>query len=315
MSGKVLVADPAFVLPVVQELLDGTGIAAERATPPWSGEDVVALLAGPDYSVKADDFSRLPNLRVVATPSVGFDHVDLRAAARHGVWVCNLPDYCVEEMADSALALLLATLRAIVPLDRSVRQGHWYDTPYRPLRRVAGTRLGVIGFGRIGRALARRAPALGFDVWACDAAVPDEEVAAAGVRPAALAELLRSCEAFSLHVPLTEETRGLIGEAELAAMPRGSVLVNTARGGLVDHDALVRALESGHLGGAALDVLPVEPPTAEAPAPQAETLVVTPHALWYSPEAEAAAYRLPVLAVRAVLDGTVPDGVVVAPAR
>jgi phosphoglycerate dehydrogenase-like enzyme len=307
---KVVVGDPGFRVERVRELLDGLGLEVVAGGEPWAGEDVVALLIGTDVRVEADDLARLPALRVVASCSVGYDHVAYEEAERLGVWVCNVPDYCVEEVADHSLALLLGLLRGIVELDRSVRAGAWDSNAAGELRRIHGTRLGVVGFGRTGRALAERASALGFDVWATDPAVPPEAIAAAGAKAASLDELLEACEAFSLHLPLTPETRGLIGVEELARMPRGSVLVDTARAELVDLDALLGALESGHLGGAALDVLPSEPPTPELPAPAAPRLVVTPHAAWYSAEAEEAVYRRPVLSVRDVLEGREPEGAV-----
>jgi D-3-phosphoglycerate dehydrogenase / 2-oxoglutarate reductase len=307
---KVVVGDPGFDIERVRELLDGLELDVVAGGEPWAGEDVVALLIGTDVRVEAEDLDRLPALRVVASCSVGFDHVAYEEAERRGVWVCNVPDYCVEEVADHSLALLLGLLRGIVELDRSVRGGAWDWTAAGDLRTVRGTRLGVIGFGRIGRALAERASALGFDVWATDPAVPPETIAAAGAKAASLDELLESCEAFSLHLPLSPETKGLIGGEEFARMPRGSMLVDTARAELVDLDALLGALESGHLAGAALDVLPSEPPTEESPAPVAPRLVVTPHAAWYSAEAEEAVYRRPVLSVRDVLEGREPGGAV-----
>lgn len=310
-GGRVLLDAPPFSLADVRVLLAGAGVAVEAPPRPWAGDDVVGLLVwGP---LEEPDFARLPRLRVVASCGVGYDHVDLEAAARRGVWVCNVPDYCVEEMADSTLALLLALLRGVVPLDRSVRAGAWNDHAAGPLRRIASTRLGVIGFGRIGRALARRAGLLGFEVWATDPLVPPATMRAAGVRPAPLDELLASCMAFSLHVPLNAQTEGLIGERELRLMPRGSFLVNTARARLLDWGAFLAALESGQLAGAAVDVLPVEPPTPQEPAPELPTLVVTPHAAWYSPEAEREVYRRAVLAVRAVLEGRAPECAVVGP--
>lgn len=309
---RVLVGDPHFELGAVRELLAGAA-DAERAEAPWRGEDVVGLLAGPDYPVSADDLDALPALAVVATPSVGFDHIDLAAAARRGVWVANVPDYCIEEMADSTIALLLALLRGIVVLDRSVRDGQWDYTAAGPLRRLEGTRLGVVGFGRIGRAVAARARALGLAVAATDELVADDEIAAADVRPVPLAELLETSDALSLHVPLAPENDGMIGARELERMPPGAVLVNTARARLVQLDALLAALESGHLAAAALDVLPEEPPTPSSPPPRHARLVVTPHAAWYSAEAEREVYRRAALAVRAVLDGRAPDGAVVRP--
>ena len=307
---RVVVADPGFRVERVRKLLDGHELDVVSGGEPWEGDDVVALLIGTDVRVTPEDLARLPALKIVASCSVGYDHVDYEEAERRGVWVCNVPDYCVEEVADHSLALLLGLLRGIVELDRSVRAGAWDWTAAGDLRRIRGTRLGLIGFGRIGRALAERASAVGFEVWATDPAVSPQAIAAAGAKAASPDELLENCEAFSLHLPLTPETKGLIGAKELARMPRGSVLVDTARAELVDLDALLGALESGHLAGAALDVLPAEPPTRELPAPTAPRLVVTPHAAWYSVEAEEAVYRRPVLSVRDVLEGREPEGAV-----
>jgi phosphoglycerate dehydrogenase-like enzyme len=279
------------------------------------GDDVVGVVAW-ERPVGEADLARLPALRVVLTPSVGFDHIDLDAARRHGgVWVCHVPDYCVDEMADTALALSLALMRGVVELDRRVRDGHWDAEGAGPLRRVRGTRLGVVGFGRIGAALAARAVALGFEVWASDPGVADDAIAAAGVRPAALGDLLAACHVVSLHAPLTPATRGLIGAAEVAAMPRGALVVNTARAGLCDAGALLVALDEGRLGGVALDVLEVEPPTADHPAPRAANLIVTPHAAYASAEAEAELQRRIAAVLSAVLDGRAPDGALVAPRR
>jgi D-3-phosphoglycerate dehydrogenase len=248
----------------------------------------------------------LPALRIVATCSVGYDNIDTAAAADRGIWVCNVPDYCVEEMADSSLALLLALMRGVVALDRSVREGSWDHAVAGPLRTNRGTRLGVIGFGRIGRALATRALALGFEVCAVDPHLPDEAISGYGVHPLSLDDALSSCEVFSLHSLLTDDTRGMIGADEIAKMPRGALLVDTARAGLVDFDAVLAALDSGHLAGAAFDVLPVEPPSAEVPAPERPTLIVNPHAAWYSPATEHEAYRRPAVSVREALEGLRP---------
>jgi len=302
---RVLVVDPAYSLEEVRGIV-GDGVQVAAAVAPWEGEDVVGLLTGPDFSVGEEELSRLPGLKVVATCSVGYDHVDLEAAAARGIWVCNVPDYCVEEMADSSLALLLSLLRGVVALDRSVRAGGWDHTVGGPLPTFRGTRLAVIGFGRIGREVAKRALALGFEVWAVDPQVSDGDVRAAGVRPATLDEALASCTAFTLHALLTPQTRGLIGVDELARMPRGSFLVDTARAALVDFEAVLAALESWQLAAAAFDVLPVEPPTSEAPAPQHPRLIVNPHAAWYSPATEHEAYRRPVVAVREALEGRKP---------
>ncbi|HSS95128.1 MAG TPA: C-terminal binding protein [Candidatus Dormibacteraeota bacterium] len=310
-SMRVMVDAPPFPLDLVGTILDPTGALVDARPRPWSGGDIVGLLVW--NPVSAVDLEQLPSLRVIATCSVGFDHIDAEAAAKRGVWVCNVPDYCIEVMADSTLALELALLRGVVALDRTVRAGIWDDHAAGPLPRLSETRLGVIGFGRIGRAVAARALALGMEVWATDPLVAEREMAAAGVKPATIDGLLRSCLAVTLHMPLTKETLGMIGERELALMPTGAFLVNTARAGLVDSAALMAALESGHLGGAAFDVLDVEPPTSEHPAPVHPRLIVTPHAAWYSPRSEEEVYRRAALAVRAVLEGGEPKGAVTRP--
>jgi len=269
-------------------LLTGFEVVREPAA------DVVALFTVPEFPVDAAQMERLPDLRAIGTASVGFDHVDLEAAERRGVAVVSVPDYCTEEVADHTLALLFALLRGVVELDRSVARGRWDARAAGPLRRLADLRVGIVGLGRIGNAVATRLLALGCEVWATDV-VP---VARDGVRLASLEEVVSECDAVTLHVPLTRETRGLVGRAQIAAMRPGALLVNTARGAVVDVSAVLAALRSGTLGGAALDVLPHEPPPAP---PIAPNLVVTPHAAFYSPDAELAAYRLCVATVREVL--------------
>jgi len=304
---RVLVC--GYPVEVMQELLAPVGVTVEAGAPPWRGDDVVALITWD--RVDESDIERLPQLRIIATGSVGYDHIDVRAAERRGIWVTNVPDYCVEEMADSTIALALALVRGIVALDRTVREGAWDDHAAGPLARVDETRIGVVGFGRIGRAVSARARALGMEVWAHDPLVADVDVADAGARAVTLDQLLEGCNVVTLHVPRTPETERLIGARELALMPRGAFLVNTARAALVDEAALIAALESGALGGAALDVLHEEPPTAQRPAPRHPRLIVTPHSAWYSPRAEREVYRRAAMAVRAVLEGAVPDGAVV----
>jgi D-3-phosphoglycerate dehydrogenase / 2-oxoglutarate reductase len=253
--------------------------------------DVEVVLTLPWFPIDAAQIEALPRLRVIGTASVGYDHIDVEAAEARGVAVVAVPDYCTEEVADHTLALLYALVRGIVVLDRSVRGGGWDPRAAGGLRVLAGLRVGVVGLGRIGSAVSRRLLALGCEVWATDIA----PVALSGVRVVSLGELLSDCDVVTLHVPLTAETRGLIGPAELERMRRDALLVNTARGPVVHVEAVVAALRSGRLGGAALDVLPVEPPSAPLAAPN---LIVTPHAAFYSEESEALAYRLCVERVR-----------------
>jgi D-3-phosphoglycerate dehydrogenase len=257
-------------------------------------EDVVAALTMPGHPVDDELMAKLPALRVVGTASVGFDHVDIDAAERRGVAVVSAPDYCTEEVADHTLALLYALLRGVVQLDRSVARGEWDAKAAGALRTLAGLRIGIVGLGRIGNAVATRLLALEVEVWATDV-LP---VVRTGMRFVELNELLEECDAVTLHVPLTQETRGLIGRNEIASMREGALLVNTSRGDVVDAGAVLQALRDGRLGGAALDVLPQEPPVTP---PVAPNLIVTPHAAYYSEAAEALAYRLCVARVREVL--------------
>lgn len=309
---RVLVSVPPYPLDVTRELLEPAHVTVEPGGHPWQGDDVVGLMTW--ERVDEADLERMPNLRVIATGSVGYDHIDVAAAQRRGIWVCNVPDYCVDEMADSTIALALALVRGVVALDRSVRDGGWDDHAAGPLERVGDTRLGVVGFGRIGRAVAARARALGMEVWAHDPLVEDVDIADAGARAVTLDQLLEGCSVVTLHVPLTPSTAELIGPRELALMPRGSFLINTARAALVDEGAMLAALNSGALGGAAIDVLEEEPPTPRHPAPQHPRLIVTPHSAWYSPRSEREVYRRAALAIRSVLEDRVPDGAVVKPA-
>jgi D-3-phosphoglycerate dehydrogenase len=257
-------------------------------------DDVVAVLTMPAQPVGEKLMAQLPALRVVGTASVGFDHVDIEEADRRGVAVVSVPDYCTEEVADHTLALLYALLRGVVELDRRVARGEWDARAAGPLRTLAGMRVGIVGLGRIGNAVATRLLALGAEVWATDV-LP---VARDGVQLVELDELLAECAAITLHVPLTKETRGLIRSSEIASMRSGALLVNTSRGGVVDAGAVLQALRSRQLGGAALDVLPTEPPPAP---PLAPNLIVTPHAAYYSEASEERSYRLCIARVREVL--------------
>ena len=269
------------------ELLEGFELACAPA------DDVVGVLTI-DAPVGEELFASLPALRAVVTATVGFDHIDLDAAEARGVAVASVPDYCTEEVADHALTLLLVLVRGVVALDRDVRRGGWNPRAAGPLRTLAELRVGIVGLGRIGGAVATRLLALGAEVWANDL-VP---VARDGVRFVELDELLAECDAVTLHVPLARETRGLIGRAELASMKRGALLVNTSRGAVVDVGAVLQELRAGRLGGAALDVLPQEPPPV---APIAPNLVLTPHAAYYSEAAERRAFELAVGRLRELL--------------
>jgi D-3-phosphoglycerate dehydrogenase len=246
------------------------------------GSGAAALLIG--YSpVDAALLAGLPELGIVATQSVGYDMVDVDAARRHGIWVSNVPAAATEEVAVHALAMVLSLQRGLPVLDRAVRDGRW-DATELALRRPSSTTLGILGLGRIGRRLAALARGVHGRVIGHDPAVAAAEWPAE-VEPVALDALFEQADVLSLHLPLTERTARIIDRAALARMREGALLVNVSRGGLIDPAALLEALDSGRLGGAALDVLETEPPAAGDPLVRHPRVLVTPHAAYRSDEA------------------------------
>jgi D-3-phosphoglycerate dehydrogenase / 2-oxoglutarate reductase len=281
----VLVCDPWYPLEQVREILPGarTGSVAE------AGPGVAALLVSPDSPVRAPDIARAADLRVIATASTGTDHVDLDAARAAGIPVYDAGDYCTEEVADHSLALLVALLRGIPAQDRSM-QGGAYDHEVGGVpRRLRGTRVAVLGYGRIGRGLADRARALGMEVRAYD---PFVEGAETDLDP-----LLEWADAVSVHMPLTPESERLLDERRLGLMHPGAVLVNTARAAVADREAIKRAT---HLR-IAFDALWERPPAADLLG--LRHLVLTPYVGWYSAETELEPYLRAARAAAAALAG------------
>ncbi len=288
---RVLVTDAEYAdLGIEESVLTSAGHELLRASC-RTEDDVIAAAAGMDavlvqYApVTARVLEGVPSVRLVSRYGVGVDTVDLAAARSRGVWVCNVPDYGTSEVALHAVALLLALLRNLPGHDREVKAGGWSYRLGGELHRPSTLMLGVVGLGRIGRmTLERAAPWFGSCV-AYDPFLPDSAWPS-GVERVELAEVFARSNAVTLHLPLTEETRGLVDARALASMPHPSYLVNTARGGLVNVDAVADALESGQLAGAGLDVLPQEPPEPGHPVLVHPRAIVTPHVGWYSEEAE-----------------------------
>lgn len=244
-----------------------------------AGQGACALLT--QYaSVTAAVFEALPSCRVVGRYGAGVDTIDVAAASERHVGVVSVPDYSVGEVSDHALALLLALSRGVVGLDRAVHAGTWDFRSAGEIRRTSTLLLGIVGMGRIGRALATKAQSVGFRVIGHDPFLTAVE----GHRLVGLDELLATADAVSLHLTLSDATRHIIDAPALARMRSGVLLVNTSRGGLVDQAALLAALESGHVGGAALDVVESEPIGADDPLLALPNVVVTPHAGFYSRE-------------------------------
>jgi len=200
-----------------------------------------------------------PRLRWVARAGAGLDNIDVAAAKERGIAVLNVPGANAVAVAELVFGLLLGLLRKIPAADASLRRGEWEKSRFQG-RELRGKTLGIVGLGKIGRAVARRALAFEMTCVGHDPLVPDADAEALGVTPLRFDALLARADILTLHAPMTKETKGLIGAAEIARMPKGSILVNAARGGLVDEAALIAALRSGHLAGAALDVFAVEPP-------------------------------------------------------
>ncbi|MFH5822920.1 C-terminal binding protein [Georgenia sp. AZ-5] len=253
-------------------------------------DDVVARCADADgllvqYApITGRVLDALPGLKVVSRYGVGVDTVDVAAASRRGVVVANVPDYGTEEVSDHAVALLLTLARATAWYDASVKAGSWDAALQRPLHRIQGSVLGVVGFGAIGRVVARKARGLGYEVIAHEVTADPGTTADDGTPFVTLADLLARSHAVSLHVPYLPATHHLLDERRLRLMRPEALLVNTARGGLIDIQALMRVLDSGLLRGVALDVLESEPPDRSDPVLRHPRVVVTPHAGWYSEE-------------------------------
>jgi len=245
------------------------------------------------------ELAKFPRLRAIVRMGVGYDRVDRAWCAEHNVLVCNVPDYGTMEVADHAIALTLALRRALVlhhEAQRRPQPAEWTQIETPLVRRLSVQRFGIVGLGRIGTAAALRAKAFGFDVVFFDPLRSNGSELAVGIRRAkTLDELLSQADVLSIHAPQTPETIDLIGARELALLPKGAIVVNTARGRIIDIDALEAAMRSGHIAGAGLDVIPVEPPADPIPGLlrayrdrepwQEGRLIITPHSAFHTPEA------------------------------
>ncbi|MGD0700211.1 MAG: NAD(P)-dependent oxidoreductase [Trebonia sp.] len=277
---------------------------------PPAGPDVVGLAIAPPLRLTAAHIAALPGLRIAAAASTGYDHLDVTALAAASVPVAHTPGYCDVEVSDHATAMIVALLRNLPAGDASVRGGGWSSRAVGA-KRITGSVLGVVGLGRTGALVAARAAALGMRVLAWAPRTDAARARELGVTLVpTLAELLRASDVVSLHLPLTPDTKNLIDADALALMRPGTALVNCARGELVDLGALRAALESGRLGGAALDVLDTEPPPEDHIAFALPRTIITPHLAWLSPESEYASYEMAAIAIAAVLRGQSPRYVV-----
>jgi len=259
-------------------------------------EDADAIMIYHQFNVTARVIERLTRCKLIVRCGVGVDNVDHALVRRMGIPVANIPDYGTEDVADSAIAMMTSLARGVHQLNSRLRrdEGPWHYSQVAPLHRLRGRVFGVVGLGRIGTAAALRARALGMEVWFYDPYVPDGKDKSLGIhRAETLEDLLGKAHVLSLHCPLTEETRSLINDQTLAALPPGACVINTARGAVVDPLAILRALESGRLACAGLDVLEQEPPDDLDPLlvawrdpghPAHDRLILNPHAAFYTEE-------------------------------
>lgn len=284
---KILITDYDFPdLELEQELYHAAGVEVVTAQCRTEDEVIEAskgcqgLLV--QYApVNAKVFAARPEIRIASRYGAGFDTINLADAEKHGVWVANSPDYGVGEVATHALAMTLTLLRHIAFYDRDVKAGRWHYSSAGKMQRVGDMTLGVVGLGRIGKRMAHIARNSFRRVIAYDPHIIDGDFPAY-VERVGKEQLFEQANAISLHVPLSDETRGMVNGRLLGLMKPGSVLVNTARGAVVNIEDLLAALDSGRLDGAALDVLPVEPPASDARVLHHPRLLLTPHAAFYS---------------------------------
>jgi D-3-phosphoglycerate dehydrogenase len=261
-------------------------------------DDLIRVLKGADVvlnqyaKLTGRVIDALDRCKGIVRYGVGFDGTDLETATRRGIVVCNVPDYGTDEVSDHAITLLLAVARKLVLLANGVQHGVWSVEPAKPVGRLRGRTLGIIGLGRIGTLTARKAQAFGIQVIAYDPYLSPDAFAERNVGQASLGDLLQTADYVSVHTPLSDATRHLIGERELGLMKPSAFLINTGRGGLVDGEALARALRSAQIAGAGIDVTEIEPIPRDHPLLGLESCIITPHAAWYSDESAAALQRL-----------------------
>ncbi|MGI6603535.1 MAG: C-terminal binding protein [bacterium] len=312
---KVIVTDYQYhSLAAEEEVFASIGVTLEPHQC-RTAEEVLAFSQGADgilvqyFPLTRDIIARLDGCRVISCYAIGTDKVDLEAATEKGIVVVNVPGYCTDEVSDHALMLLLACARKLVPLAASTKSGAWDFNMVRPVHRLRGRTLGIVGLGRIGQRLAQKAQPLGLSLLAYDPFLPVEVFTRLGVDRVELKELLQRSDYVSLHAPLSLGGDPILGKKELGLMKPGAILINTARGRVVDNIALAEALGNGHLAAAGLDVVDVEPIPPDHPLLMLENVILTPHAAWYSEEAQVELQTRAALGVAAVLCGEMPEAV------
>lgn len=288
---KVVITDHAFTnveperaaLRGLAEVIDANPLRTEdEVIHAAKDADAIIFAFAP---ITARVLDGLPKLRVAVRNGVGYDAIDVPAATERGIWVANVPDYCISEVADHAMALLLGLARKLMPMDASMRRGEFNVIQVgRPIYRIEGKTLGLIGMGRIGREVARRAKGFGLNVIVCDKYLSPEQAQTAGASLASFDDVMQHADFISIHTPLTSETRHMINAEAIRMMKPTAYLVNVARGAIIDTVALAEALLDGAIAGAGIDVFEKEPLPADHPLRSAPNTILNPHAAWYSEE-------------------------------
>ncbi len=227
----------------------------------------------------------LTNCKVIVRYAIGVDNIDLKAAEEHGIYVCNVPDYSIDEVSNHAIALLMDCVRKLTYLVNQVKQGNCSYTLIKPLFRMEGKTLGLVGFGRIPRLVAKKMAGFGVEIIAYDPMIDEQAAEQLGVKPVPLDALLQTSDYISVHCPLMDSTYHMFDKTSFQKMKKTAIFINTARGGVVNEADLIWALENGEIGMAGLDVTETEPIPMDHPLLKLDNAVVTPHAAWYSEEA------------------------------
>jgi D-3-phosphoglycerate dehydrogenase len=292
IKGKVVITDSQAMLGAAVTALEADHASYEILPDGLEPEEVAARAADADVLIvtfvpfRKASIKALRRVGLIVRCGVGVDLIDVDSATEQGIWVANVPDYAVQDVADHAMLLLLAAARHLNHFQRSWQENGWGSVDYPEVRRLNGRRLGIIGLGRIGSQVALRARAFGMEVVANSPHMTEARLKELGVKGLPLGELLGSSDIISLHAPLTRETQHLLNRSAFEKMKRGVVIVNTARGGLIDLTALQEAIDHEIVAAVALDVLDLEPfPDLSMPFLRHPHVTITPHVAWYSREA------------------------------
>ena len=312
---KVLITDYGWPSTAPEREVFGK-IDAELILPETESEaDLIALAPEADgiltnwLQTTTDVIRAAHRCKIITRYGVGVDNIDIETATELGIIVTNVPAYCVDEVSDHAMALLMACARKIPAMNKAIKSRNWTREVGPPMHRIRGRTLGVIGLGRIGSAIVPKAKAFGMEVVAYDPHISQQTAAERGATQVSLSDLLARSDFITIHTPLTPETEKMIGEAELRQMKSTAYIINTARGGIIDTVALHRALTDERIYGAGLDVLPQEPPASDDPLLDLDNIILTAHAAFLSQES---VYDLQVSAASEVaraLTGTMPESV------